>query len=123
MTYDIDTFLATYPDAVRDTALALRRAIRVTLPDATEILDVPARIVGYSVGPGYAGDVCTIIPSKKGVKLGIARGASLSDPRGLLEGTGKVHRYIAMAKPADVKRPGVTTLIKAAVATARRASS
>jgi len=53
-------------------------------------------VVGYGYGPGYKGPVCTLILSKTGVKLGLPYAAALSDPDGLLEGTGKVHRFVQL---------------------------
>ena len=43
---------------------------------------------------GLSGNVCTLILSKSGVKLGLVHGSELADPNGLLEGSGKVHRNI-----------------------------
>jgi hypothetical protein len=60
--------------------------------------------------------VCTLILSKTGVKIGLVRGSELDDPRGLLAGSGKVHRYIQMKSAADLRRPGVSALIKATYA-------
>jgi hypothetical protein len=47
------------------------------------------------------------------VKLGLVGGA-LSDPHGLLEGRGKVHRYIALKTAADLDKAGVRQLVQAA---------
>jgi hypothetical protein len=110
----VDEFLASYPQQVAELARGLRAVIARELPGATEALDRPGRIVAYSVGPGYKGSVCTIIPSKTGVKLGIVEGAALDDPRSLLEGEGKRHRYVAFSSAADVGRPGVKSLLVAA---------
>ena len=71
---------ARYPAIVGELAAALRRVILAAIPNAVETFDEPARMFGYVVGPGYAGVVCTLIPSKTGVKLGIARGATMPDP-------------------------------------------
>jgi hypothetical protein len=109
-------FLDTYPPTVRDVALELRRTIMSVIPDVRETLDRSARIVGYGFGSGYSDTICTIIPSKKGVKLGIARGTKLPDPNGLMEGAGKLHRYVALGTLADLKRPGLKPLLKTAVA-------
>ncbi len=117
---DVDAFLAAYPPRVREVARAARRLLKQVLPRAAETLDETARIIGYGYGPGYAGLVCTLIPSRAGVKLGIVRGAELDDPRGLLEGSGKVHRHVALRSPADLKRPGIRPLLKAALAAWRR---
>jgi hypothetical protein len=48
--------------------------------------------------------VCTLILSKSGVKLGLVGGAALSDPYGLLAGTGKVHRHVQLRAPEDLKQ-------------------
>jgi hypothetical protein len=58
--------------------------------------------------------VYTLILSKTGVKLGLARGSELDDPQGLLEGKGKVHRYISLRAPADLRAPGVRRLVQGA---------
>ena len=58
--------------------------------------------------------VFTLILSKTGVKLGLVRGAELSDPNGLLEGSGKVHRYIQLRTEWDLDRAAVKQLVKAA---------
>jgi hypothetical protein len=60
------------------------------------------------------GMVCTLILSKSGVKLGLVRGVELADPKGLLEGSGKVHKYVQLRKASDLNRPGVKGLVKAA---------
>jgi hypothetical protein len=108
------SFLASYPNAVAEVALGLRFMVMKAIPDATETIDEPARVIGYSVGAGYAGLVCTIIPSKQGVKLGLVNGASLSDPHRLMKGSGKRHRYVQFTTRADLERPGVKELITAA---------
>jgi hypothetical protein len=115
-TNEVTDFLASYPPQVRDVALKLRETILAKIPDAREMLDRPARIVGYGFGTGYRDVICTIIPSKTGVKLGIARGPDLPDPKGLLEGEGKRHRYVSFSGPSDLKRPGLKPLLNAAVA-------
>ena len=60
-------------------------------------------MIAYSYGPGCKGLVCTLILSRKGVKLGIVRGSELPDPKQLLEGSGKVHRFVQLNAPADLK--------------------
>ena len=117
---EIDQFLSKYPDGPRAAAIELRRLVRSTVPDATETFDRSARMLAYSLAPGYPGMLCTIIPSKTGVKLGMGYGTELPDPRGLLTGAGKVHRHIAMKTAADVKQPGVIPILRAAVAACKK---
>lgn len=83
------------------------------VPEANEMVDAPARVIGYGHGDGYKDMICTIILSKGGVKLGIVGGASLPDPNGLLEGAGKKHRYVVLNDPADLKKKGIKELLRA----------
>ena len=115
-TADAEAFLSLYPDAVRNVGLALRTTILAALPRVEETVDRPGRILGYGFGTGYAGAICTIIPSKTGMKLGIVNGASLHDPAGLLEGAGKRHKYVAVKDAATARSAAVTALLKAAYA-------
>jgi hypothetical protein len=113
---EIDEFLELYPPPVKDIALAARELVTHVVPKATETLDRSARCIGYGFGPGYKGMICSLILSKSGVKIGIARGTELPDPAGLLKGSGKVHRHVQLSEVSDVRNPGLKALLKAAVA-------
>jgi hypothetical protein len=108
--------LARYPPQVQTLARQTRRFILEVVPKAEETVDGSGPYVGYGYGPGYKGLVAALIVSKTGVKIGLSQGASLPDPRGLLAGAGKVHRHIAISAAADLTRPGVRPLLKAALA-------
>ena len=112
MVSDAAAFLDEYPDGVAETAKALRAAILAALPKADETVDRTGRVVGYSFGPGYAGLICTIIPSKTGVKLGIVNSATLPDPAGLLEGAGKKHKHVLVKDAKSAKDPALKALLK-----------
>jgi hypothetical protein len=111
--------LASYPPDTQALALQARRVLVRGLPGAEESVDLPARMIGYSYGPGYRGMVCTLIPSRAGVKIGFYRGSELPDPDRLLRGTGKVHRHVPLATAADLRRPGLKGLLAAARAACR----
>jgi hypothetical protein len=113
MPRSIDDLLAGYPPAIQALASHTRQFVRRVLPDVQESADATAPLVAFSHGPGYRGLVATMILSRTGVKLGLVCGASLEDPRGLLEGAGKVHRHIALRTEADLRKPGVSALLKA----------
>jgi hypothetical protein len=115
-TDEAGSFLGLYPDPVRDVGLVLRQTILAALPRVEETVDRPGRVLGYSFGTGYAGAICTIIPSKTGIKLGIVNGASLDDRAGLLEGTGKRHKYVVVKDAATAKSAAVKALLKTAYA-------
>jgi hypothetical protein len=119
---EVDVFLGAYPDDVHELADAARKALGKALPGAAEAVDRPAKMLRYSFGPGYKGLVCTLFMSKTGVKLGIFRGAELSDPAGLMQGAGKVHRHVQLRTAADLERPELTRLLAAALAAWRQRS-
>src|SRR4051812_32888888 len=107
---ELNDLLTGYSHNVREVALGVRKPILKAVPEAHEMVDAPARVIGYGHGDGYKGMICTIILSKGGVKLGIVNGASLPDPNGLLEGSGKKHRYVAINAAADLKKKGIPEL-------------
>src|SRR5262249_15873408 len=113
---DIESFLARYPPEVRDLALAARDFLAKALPGAEEILDESAKLLGYGYGPGDKGLLCTLVLSKNGIKLGISHGSELPDPKQLMQGSGKVHRYVQLRTHNDLKQPGLKPLLKAALA-------
>jgi hypothetical protein len=115
-TDQVDDVLAPFPSEVRALALQLRHYVLTIVPAAAEMADPTARIIGYGFGTGYRDLICTIMPTRTGVNLGIARAMELPDPEGLLEGTGKLHRHIKFKQPGDLKRSGVRQLLVAAVA-------
>lgn len=120
---DIQAFLSAYPPPVQELVHGLRQLVTRTVPGVAETIDPSAKVIGYGFGAGYRNLVCTIIPSQKGAKLGIVRGAELSDPRQLLHGSGKVHRHIAFRNVGDLETPGVKPLLKAAVSAWKRRSA
>jgi hypothetical protein len=72
----------------------------------------------YGIGraAGYKGLVFVITPTKAGVRLGFPGGATLPDPHGLLEGRGKVHRFVRITDPAELDRPELQELLRAQAA-------
>jgi|SRR5215831_4130159 len=113
----VEELLKSYPSEVQALAGKARQLLLNLLPGADERADSSVPVLSYAYGPGYRGIVCTLILSKSGVKLGIVRGAELDDPKGLLEGSGKVHKYVQLHKASDLNRPGLKQLVKAAHAT------
>jgi hypothetical protein len=109
----IDIF-APYEEKISSLGLQLRDYLFSEMKGINETVDIPANMLAYSYGPGYKGMVCTIIPSKKGIKLGFNRGTELPDPAGLLTGSGKLHKYVEI-KSGDIQRPELKKLLEEAV--------
>lgn len=108
----IQDFLSNFDDTIFANVMQLRQFILSTLPAVTEQLDIPARMIAYCYGQKYAELVCTIIPSKNGLKLGFNRGVDLPDPGNLLEGSGKISRYVVIKRKADITSPALKQLLK-----------
>ena len=113
---NIDEFLSGYSEEVFTNALRLREILFKNLPGITEQIDIPAKMIAYCYGQKYAEMICTLIPSKKGLKLGFYKGVDLPDPDNLLEGTGKISRYVEIRSKDQIKSAALKKLIEAALA-------
>ena len=111
-----EDFLFTYSNDVYSKALQLRSLIISTLPNIIEQLDIPAKMVAYCYGQKYAEMICTIIPSKKGLKLGFYKGTEINDPHQLLKGTGKLSRYVEIKSEEQINSPAIKQLLQDALA-------
>ena len=117
-----DDLLQMTSEPLRPIAAALRKVILEVDPQACEVVRLGDRAATYGVGPrkmkdGYA----YILPHTSWINLGFYQGADLSDPDGLLEGTGAKMRHVKIRSLADARRPAVRALIQGALAQ-RRAS-
>lgn len=111
-----DAIFCRYDTAIAELGYAAREYLLRELPGIKEEVDIPANLLGYSYGPGYKNLICTLIASKKMMKIGLNRGAELPDPAGLLKGTGKVHKYVEVRAAEDLARPELKQLLAATVA-------
>ncbi len=62
------------------------------------------------------GMFCYLQRTKSHVTLGFQRGASLKDPKKLLDGTGKDMRHVKISAADELDQPALRQLIKQAVA-------
>lgn len=115
MRAEVDQFLADYPAEVQAIARRLRSLVLGALPQAVEQVDRPARMLAYGRDTTYKGLVCVIMPQKGYVNLGFARGTTLPDPDGLLEGTGKRARHVKVRSLAQAEAASLRELVAAAV--------
>jgi hypothetical protein len=111
-----EDLVAAYPRDVQALAGAARLLMLDVLPNVEESVDPIGPYVSYGYESGYKGVVSYLTVSQKGVKLGVARGASLPDPKKLLSGLGKGARHVVINTPADLRTPGLRQLVRAALA-------
>ena len=98
-------------------ARRLRAIIRAVDGNTVETVRLGDNAATYGVGPRKMTDGYAYIMPKRGyINLGFYQGAVLSDPAGLLEGTGKGLRHIKIRSLADANRPPVRALIAQAFA-------
>jgi hypothetical protein len=109
-----EAFLSRWPE-LKPIALKARDVIFDVMPDAIEQVKPGWSVIQY--GPtGKMRDVAIVLqPQRAWVNLGLADGAALPDPAGLLEGTGKGIRHVKLRKPDDVDNPAVRALLAAQV--------
>lgn len=107
--------MSQYSGSVATIGSAMRKFLLNHLHGITEQPDSAANVIGYSYGSGYKDLICTIILSKKGLKLGFYKGGELPDPSHLLTGSGKVHRYVKINTQEDIENPALSDLLKEAI--------
>jgi hypothetical protein len=111
---EVERVLAAGDPRIADLGRALCARLLRIFPDA--VVTVDGNHIGFGTGTGYKGLVFTVAPAKAHLTLGIAGGASLPDPTGLMEGTGKVHRHVKLREPGDLDRPELGDLLAEALA-------
>jgi hypothetical protein len=116
----VKTFLQQYDKQVVAMAMELRHVVVSALPGVTEQVDLPARMIAYCYGQRYIDMVCTIHPSRKGLKLGFYKGIEFPDPEGLLEGTGKISRYVNVINDEQIHSIGIRSLLSYALEAYRK---
>jgi hypothetical protein len=107
-----DELVAPFPEATQDAARRLLATARELIPDAVESCE--GGDYGVGTAPGYKGLVFVLTPQEGGVRLGIAGGASLDDPEGLMQGRGRVHRHVKVADAAAADAPPLRDLMRRA---------
>ena len=110
-----ESILSQYEEKISTLGFQLREFLLSTLKNIHEEADASANIIGYDYGKGYSNLICTIIPSKKGIKLGFYKGSELPDPSKLLTGAGKVHKYVEIKTKSDINNPALLKLVNEAV--------
>ncbi len=117
-----DDLLALTAAEWRPVMTALRRLVRDVDPSTVEVVRLGDRAASYGVGPKKMTEAYAyVMPQAKSVNLGFYKGAALPDPDGLLEGTGASLRHVKVRGVDGVTRPGLRSLLDAAVAERRRA--
>jgi hypothetical protein len=120
-TAQLNGFLAKFtPEVARSAKDALAR-MRKRWPGAIELVydNYNALAIGFSTTERSSDAVFSIAVFPRWVSLFFLQtGAQLSDPKGLLKGSGRQIRHIVLGSPADIDGRDVRALMKEALALA-----
>lgn len=108
---DVDAWFTLVPASQQATLAALRKLVRSLRPGIVE--EIKWGRPCYSTDRGL---FCYMHSTKNHATLGFQQGASLDDPEGLLEGTGKGMRHIKFKDGAKFDQEAVAALLEQAVA-------
>jgi hypothetical protein len=92
---------------------ALRRFVKRAEPELSEAVKW-----GNGCWVGRNGPVAYVYSAPDYVQFGFFRGASLKDPRGLLEGKGKYVRHTKVREPSGIDEPSFAALLRQATGSA-----
>ncbi|MBI3471803.1 MAG: DUF1801 domain-containing protein [Candidatus Solibacter usitatus] len=115
-------FLSPYGPGITGLALATRALVLEEAPGADELIydAYNAVATGFSLTGRPSDSFIHIAVYARWVNLGFNRGSQLEDPQRVLQGGGRWIRHIRISSPADLERPVVRALVRAAVAGAER---
>jgi hypothetical protein len=119
-------FLRPYDPDVRELALRLRELVLQEMAPCYEnIYDAYSAVaIGYGKSDRLSDGIFHIAVYSKHVNLGFNDGATLDDPKGILQGNGNRIRHITIRALDDLKRPDIRSYIrrarKEALAAARK---
>ena len=113
---DLRKFLKPYDPKIRKLALDLRALVLEEMAPCYEnIYDAYSAVaIGYGTSERLGDGIFHIAVYERGVNLGFNDGATLADPKGILEGQGKHIRHIKIRTPEDLTRPELRVYIKRA---------
>lgn len=100
---------------VRDLATRGRELVLKVMPDVVETVWLDQGTASYGVGPKKMSEHFVYFTfAKSHLGFGFYYGADLPDPSALLEGTGKSLRRVKITSRADLDRPALVALVRAA---------
>lgn len=116
-----EAVLAGHRPEVVAAARAAEAAIRDALPEVVVEFDRGNGLLAFGLSMRMRDLLFALIPHAGWLNLQLADGATLPDPAGLVEGTGKRIRHVKLRSPEAAAAPAVRALIDAQVEL-RRAS-
>ena len=109
-------FLKPYDPEIRDLALQLRALVLEEMAPCHEnIYDAYSAVaIGYGTSERLSDGVLHIAVYSKHVNLGFNEGATLADPKGILQGKGSHIRHITIKTPNELNSPNIRSYVRRA---------
>jgi hypothetical protein len=100
---------------------AVRKALRTRFPTAYELVydNYNFFVIGYSPTERPSEAIVSIAAGANGVSLCFIHGATLPDPKKILQGSGNQTRFVRLQSARVLADPDVDALLAAAIAQAR----
>jgi hypothetical protein len=110
-------FISKFDPEVARVIRSARVTLRKRFPTAIEQVydNYNFLAIGFCTTERTSDCIVSLAAQAKGVALSFYYGASLPDPRGILQGSGNQNRFIRLESAATLANPDVQTLIAAAV--------
>ncbi|HEU5240061.1 MAG TPA: DUF1801 domain-containing protein [Pyrinomonadaceae bacterium] len=109
-------FLKPYDPEIRDLALELRGLVLEEMAPCYEnIYDAYSAVaIGYGTSDRLKDGIFHIAVYSRHVNLGFNDGATLGDPKGILQGNGNRIRHISIKTAEELQRPEIRSYIRRA---------
>src|SRR5579862_8522695 len=116
----LKTFIAKFDRNLAKQIRECRTAMRKRFPTAHELVydNYNFFVIGYCTTERPSDCVVSLAVNSKGIGLSFYYGATLADPRGILQGSGKQNRFVRLDGVATLRTPEVEELLDAAEAQA-----
>jgi len=113
---DLKKFLRPYDRDVQKLALRVRALVLEEMAPCYEnIYDAYSAVaIGYGTSERLGDGIFHVAVYSKHVNLGFNDGATLDDPKGILEGKGNRIRHISIKSESDLARPEIRAYIRRA---------
>lgn len=119
MSKEVDQFLEICTADVRGMTEEARKLVKRLIPDAVEKVHPGWKVVAYSFTDGMKDAICAVAPLQNRININFFRGSELSDPAGLLEGSGKRSRHVKITDKNILGSKDLADLIATGAAIAR----
>jgi hypothetical protein len=115
----LEELLKSFSPEVQALTRATRALVLEEFAGAHEKINPSWKVISFGTDPKMAEQVCVISPQRSWVNLAFAKGATLPDPEGLLEGTGKGIRHVRVKGEGQLRSPAIRAMVRSAVQAAR----